>query len=272
MLILCISTIQAQLQTPSLSPSASLTQTVGLTEIDIQYSRPSVRGRSIFNTTGLLPFGEAWRTGANAASKISFSAPVNLGGQEVAKGSYTLISIPDEESWEIKWYTYESTNWTSYLEKDALFQLQIPVKRSSSFIETFDINIQAISLESATLSIAWEETLIEIPLKVHTQEKVIKNIARTMKGPSMNDYYQAALYLHESEADIEQALSYIQKVTASDKALFFQVTREALILKDLRRKEEAIRSAKRALLLSEKVNNKDFIRINKNLLDELAKN
>lgn len=269
-IILGAYTTHAQLTTPSLSPSARLIQTVGLTEIEINYSRPGVKGRKIFAPDGLVPFGEVWRTGANAATKIHFSSPVTMGGKTLKKGSYALLSIPGKASWQINWYSYESGNWSSYLKQEVLLTQQIPVSKTESLIESFDIHIQSLDLEGANLVLAWEHTAIIIPIRVHTKEKVLENISRTMAGPSSNDYYQAALYLHESGTDVAKALEYIQQVTVSEKALFFQVTREALILRDLKRKKEAVEVAKRALSLSTKADNKDFIRINAQLIEELS--
>lgn len=256
----------AQLKTPSLSPSAKTIQTVGLTEIEVNYSRPSVKGRKIFGPDALVPYGEIWRTGANAATHIRFSTPILIQDQELQAGSYALLSIPNQDRWELKWYPYESSNWNSYVEKEPVLTNHVSVLQSKVSKESFEIQIDSIHLEGAKLVIEWEYTKLSIPLQVLTQKKVLRNIARTMNGPSSNDYYQAALYLHESRTDIEKALEYIQRVTASDKALFFQVTREAQILSDLNRNKEAVQAAERGLILSQKANNKDFIRLNKRII------
>lgn len=271
LLLFCLSTlgVSAQLKTPSLSPSASLSQTVGMTEIEVKYSRPSAKGRIIFAQEGLIPFGKTWRTGANAATKISFSGPVSIDGQTLEKGSYTVVTIPQEDFWQISWYVYGSSNWNSYLTQEAILTHKLPVAKTASYIETFEIHIQSISLDKANLVFEWENTRLKIPCEVPTQEVVLKNIERSMAGPNSTDYYQAALYLHESKLDLEKALVYIQKVTTSEKALFFQVTREALILQDLNRNKEAVEVAKRALILSEKVKSRDFVRINKQLIQAL---
>ncbi len=256
-----------QIKTPSLSPKSVSTQSVGLSEITIEYSRPSKRGRKIFGE--LLPFSQVWRTGANAATKISFSKPVKVNGQLLEKGSYTLLSYPNKNSWEIKWFNYSSSRWANYVKEQPLFTIQVPVNKMVSTIETLDIRLQDITLNSANLFIEWEKTRVVIPLELDEQKEILKSIDKTLSGPSNNDYFRAAVYLHETKTDLKKALSYVQKVTSSNKALFFQVTREALILKDLNRKSEALDSAKRALALSEKAKNDDFIRINAKLIREL---
>ncbi len=269
--ILCLLSLlaSAQLRTPSLSPTSSFTQKVGLTEIEIQYSRPSARDRRIFATEGLIPFGEFWRAGANAATKISFSSEVRLGGESLEAGSYSILIKPFATYWELYFYVYESGDWNSYVKKEADLILKSSVNKSDTFIESFEIHIQDLDLHTASLVFEWENSRIKVPLEVNDKERVLASIDRTLSGPGSFDYYNAAVYLHATHTDLEKALQYIQEVTSSDKALFFQVSREAQILKDLNRKEEALLSAKRALALAQKANNQDFIRINEQLIETL---
>ena len=103
--------MQAQISTPAASPSSKVEQMVGLTNVTVEYSRPSVKGRTIFAEDGLVPYGEAWRTGANAATKITFSDDVKFGGVEVAKGAYAMLTVPGAATWEIMLYKYEKGSW-----------------------------------------------------------------------------------------------------------------------------------------------------------------
>lgn len=261
--------VSAQITIPSLSSSAYIKQTVGLTEITVEYSRPSTKGRIIFGESGLLPANELWRTGANNATKISFSANASILGHDIKEGNYTILSIPGEKTWEMNWYPYESTNWNSYVEKEPLFTLELNVDKTDTHVETFEISFQDINLNSASLSFSWEQTLVKVPILVHETEQILKSIERTLAGPSNSDYFQAALYLHESKGDLNKALEYIQIVTASENAQFFQVTREAQILLELGKNKEAHSVAKRGLSLSEQVGNNDFIRLNKKIISQL---
>ncbi|WP_062060164.1 DUF2911 domain-containing protein [Aquimarina longa] len=261
--------INAQLKTPNLSSSATIQQTIGLTEVTIKYSRPSARERIIFGKDGLLSNNEVWRTGANAATKITFSNTVHINGQLLEKGSYTILSIPGVKEWQMNWYSYENGNWNSYAEKKPVLTLQLPVYTTSSYIETLEMHFQDITINKASLVLEWEHTLLKIPILVNEKDRILKSIEKTLSGPSNFDYFQAALYLHESKTDLKKALEYIKKVTSSDKALFFQVTREALILRDLGQNKAAITVAKRGLALSKKVGNKDFIKLNTKIIQEL---
>ncbi|TPN83475.1 DUF2911 domain-containing protein [Aquimarina algicola] len=270
-IFLITATVFGQLKTPSLSVTGSLDQTVGLTKIKVDYSRPNVKGRKVFAKDGLLPYGEIWRVGANAATKITFSDDISIMGNALKKGEYTILVVPQADSWSLHWYTYESTNWNTYVPKTPLLTLQLPVEKKQKLLETMEIRITDITFDQATIAIEWEKVRISIPIEVKTKEKTLASIKNTMNGPSTSEYFRAALYLHESKIDIPKALEYIQKVTASDKALFFQVTREALILKDLRQYQKAVTVAKRGLDLSKKAKNKDFIKLNTDLIKELDK-
>ena len=271
-LMLCMAiSVNAQITTPHLSPDAMVTQKVGLVDISIEYSRPGARGRTIFDAkSGLLPYGEFWRTGANTATKITFSDSISVGGHAMPRGEYTILSKPGATEWQISWFKYESSNWTSYVSKPALFVLEVPVTSINRHVETFGIRIEDITMNSASMVLEWERTRLVIPLKLNEDQKILSSIERTLNGPGKADYFQAALYLHESGGDLNKALEYIRKVTAYENALFFEVTREAMILRDLGQKGEALKSAKRGLSLSKKVRSADFIRLNNKLIKELS--
>ena len=259
----------AQLKVPALSPSAVIKQSIGITDVTILYSRPSTRERVIFGKDGILPQGEFWRTGANAATKITFSDPVQIRGETLEKGAYAILSVPMGNTWKVNWYTYESSDWNFYIKKEPVLSIEVPVKKTDSYVRTFEMHFQDITLTTATLLLAWENTKLEIPVEVDYEARLLKDIDRTLAGPSAFEYYQAALYLFESNTDLNKALGYVQEATKSTDAPFFQVTLEAQILRKLDRDIEAIVSAYRALILSEQAGNKDFVRMNEKIIQEL---
>ncbi|MBP2831127.1 DUF2911 domain-containing protein [Aquimarina sp. U1-2] len=271
MSIMMVITANAQLRVPALSPSSKTIQTVGLTEIEIEYSRPSKRDRTIFGEDGIIPYGELWRTGANAATKITFSDDLLISETPIKKGSYAILTKPGKNSWDLYVYSYESQNWSTYVDRTPIASFTIDRIKSNQVVETFLMYIDQITLNSAQLIFTWDTTKIVLPLKFMTHEKTMAAIYKTLSGPSTFDYFQAALYLHEAQEDLEKALTYIQKATKNENALFFQVYREALILADLDRKTEAILAAKRSLALSKKAKNKDFIRLNEKNIKEWSK-
>lgn len=260
----------AQLKLPALSPGAKIMQAVGLTQIEISYSRPSVKDRDVFGNKGLVPYDTFWRTGANSATKISFDQAVKISGVDLARGEYAILTKPGKNNWTIFFYPYKESNWESYVSKEPLVTVQAKSTQSSEKVESFEIRIQDITFDSVHIILAWDTTKVSLPIQLNTQKQSLANIDRAFNVPSDFDYFQAAVYLHESKLDLEKALLYIQKITKKDKALFFQVYREAIILADLQRKGEALGAAKRSLQLSKEAKNTDFIRLNTNLIKELS--
>ncbi|MFD2563823.1 DUF2911 domain-containing protein [Aquimarina rubra] len=260
--IITVATVNAQLTVPALSPTSKTTQTVGLTEIEIEYSRPSKRDRTIFGENGIIPYNELWRTGANAATKITFTDDVTVFETPIKKGSYAILTKPGKNTWGVYFYTYKSGNWNTYIDQTPIASFTTKHIELKEVLETFLIYMDQITLDSSQLVFTWDKAKIVLPLKFKTHEKTMVNIEKAFSGPTEFDYFQAALYLHEAQKDLDQALTYIQKATKGKNPLFFQVYREALILADLDRKTEAIIVAKKSLELSKKAKNKDFIRLN----------
>lgn len=264
-------TSYGQIRTPAPSSSSTIEQTVGLTDVTINYSRPSVKGRTIFAADGLVPYGKMWRLGANAATKITFSDDVQFGGKDLKAGSYAVLANPTASNWTLYLYPYESGNWSSYTEKEPAAKVLAVTDAIPFSVETFSIGFNNITATSADLMFYWDKTIAAVPLTVDVDTKVMADIKRVMNGPSQNDYYAAATYYHESGKDLKQALEYIQKATNTDEPRFWQVRREALILADLGYKDDAIKAAKKSMKLAEEAGNDDYVRMNKKSIAEWMK-
>ena len=262
-ILLVLSSIygHTQINLPAASPNAKVQQTIGFTDITIAYSRPSKRDRILFGEKGLLPYGELWRTGANAATKLTFSTKIKINDISLNKGNYALLTIPGIKEWRINMYTYESTNWLSYITKEPITSFTVTTQTSTEVKESFHIYFDNITLTSGILVLHWDTVKINIPVATEIQDQALNNIAKKLSGPSSLDYFQAAVYLHDTQTELTKALEFIEKATASDPQ-FFQMHRKALILNDLGRKEEAIIAAKTSLNLAKKAKNNDFIRLN----------
>ena len=146
---------------PAASPACTLKQRVVLTDITVVYSRPGVKGRTIFG--GIVPYGQVWRTGANQATKISFSTPVKLEGHDIPAGTYALFTIPGEDEWTIiinknvnQWGAFQ------YNSNQDLVRFQVmPATLKDTSVETFAIEFNRIHDESALLELVWEKTVDE---------------------------------------------------------------------------------------------------------------
>ncbi|MEX0273571.1 MAG: DUF2911 domain-containing protein [Flavobacteriaceae bacterium] len=255
-------TLHAQLRIPAPSPSSKTFQTIGVTDIEISYSRPGVKGRSIFGENGLIPFGKLWRTGANNATKITFGDDVTLGTHKVEKGAYAILTKPGDDFWEIYLYPYESSTWNRYIDATPAASITVYPKRLHGKRENLLMTFDNITNESALLILEWEYTQIAIPLKVPGREKILPAIEKALGGPSNFEYFLAASYLHDENIDLDKALAYIQKTTKNGDGRFFEYRREALILADLGRKEEAIEAAKKSSVLAKKAGLDNVVELN----------
>lgn len=256
-------TADAQIRTPAASPGAKLTQTVGLTEITLEYSRPSLKGRTAFGADGVVPYGATWRTGANSATKITFSDDVKVGGESLPKGSYAILSVPSESEWVVMFHAYGTSDWSSYDGKPATAKVAAKAQKTGHSVETLTFDINNLRNTGGSLDFYWGNTMVSVPIEVEVDKKVMADIERVMAGPSGNDYAAAAGYYHESGKDLKKALEYIRKATAGDDPKFWQVRREALILGDLGMYAEAVAAAEKSAMLAEKAGNKEYVTMNK---------
>lgn len=274
LIILCAlsmtTTITAQIKTPAPSTSAKVIQTVGLTDIEIAYSRPSANNRLIFGDQGLIPYGKLWRTGANAATKITFGDEVTISGKKLKEGAYAILTKPGASAWEVYFYTYETGNWSNYKDKKPALLATVNSILTNDKTETLTIGFDDIKMNSASLLFLWENTKIALPFVVDVDDKAMASIKSTLAGPTAIDYFRAASYMHDAGKDLNTALSYIQKANNSNPR-FFQLRREALILADLGRKKEAIVAAKKSTELAIKAKNDDFVRLNEKSIKEWSK-
>ena len=263
MIVGAFSTSNAQIKTPQPSPSAKMEQVVGLTNVTLEYSRPAMRGRTIFGD--LVPYGEVWRTGANANTKITFDDNVTIAGQELKKGTYAVYTIPNEKSWDVIFYS-DSNNWgtpqkwdeTKVAAKTTIEVYEMPMK-----IETFTMTFDDLATGSAVLGILWENVYVGVKFEVPTDIITSKSIETVMAGPSGNDYFQAATYYHTEGKDLKQALAWMQKATAGENPPFWYLRRMSLIQADLGDKKGAIATAQKSLAAAENAKNDDYVKMNK---------
>lgn len=268
LLLAALSIATGQIRTPAASPSAKVSQTVGLTDIDIEYSRPSAKGRTIFGANGIVPFDKIWRTGANQVTKITFSDAVTVEGKELAKGSYAILTKPGAATWDVHFYAFETGNWGSYVDKEPAAAVTVSPQSLPFNVETFGISVEDISSEGAVLSFIWENVYVGVNVGVEVDSRVMADIDRVMAGPSTNDYFNAGTYMHESGKDLNKALMYVQKATSGDNPRFWQVRREALILADLGKTKEALATAKKSMMLAKEAGNEDYVRMNEKSIKE----
>ncbi len=275
-LVLCAITaltidLNAQIKTPAPSPKSVVTQTVGLTDVTIEYSRPSMKGRTLFSADGLVPFGKVWRTGANAATKITFGDDVTVEGEALEAGSYALFTTPGATSWDVHFFPHTTNSAGGYGEATAAAVVSVTPQKMPFELETFLISFDELKSNSGVLELIWGNTVVPVKIGVNTDEQAMASIEKTLAGPTANDYYSAGVYMANKGENLEQALSYIQKRTHGEKPGFWQVRQEAEVLAKMGKYKKAIEAAEKSLALAETAGNMDYIKINKNNIAKWAK-
>jgi hypothetical protein len=258
----------SQIQTPQASPSSELKQTVGLSEVTVRYSRPSMRGRAIFGN--LVPFDAVWRTGANANTTVTFSDPVTIGSSTMEAGTYALFTKPGASQWEVYFYS-DTNNWGTpgeWDENKVAATATAPVYSMDDPVETFTITIDDLNNNGATIGLIWENTYVGIPFQVPTQEKAMKSIETVMSGPSSGDYYAAASYYFEEGKDLQRAREWIDKAVTANPDAYWMARRQSLIYAKMGDTKGAIAAAKKSLAAAEKAGNADYVKMNKDSLKE----
>lgn len=261
----------SRLRFPAASPSCTLTQRVGLTDITISYSRPGVKGRPIFG--GIVPYGQVWRTGANQSTKISFSTPVKLEGAEIPAGTYALYTIPDANEWTII-LSKNTRLWGSfgYDPKDDLVRFKVAPVPFPTHIETFTIAFSDIRDQSANLVLLWEKTCIPIHLEVDLVSKLAPQIEAAMapaNKPSAGLCFQAATFYFNHDLDLKKALAWVNTGLEGNPRIAYEMLHlKAQILAKQGDKAGAIAAARESKELAIKAEGpgSSFIRMNEDLI------
>lgn len=257
---------------PQASPPASLKQQVGVTDIEITYSRPSMKGRTIFG--GLVPYGEVWRTGANSAPKITFNNAVKFEGTEVPAGTYELFTIPGQNEWTViihqdksQWGTY------AYDAKNDVARVTVKPEAAARTIETFAIGFNDLTNTSATLNLAWENVRVPVKLTVDTVGTVVPQIDAALAAqtqPNAMLLFSSAMFYLENGLDLNKALEWMNAAIAARPGQMWMVYRKGLILAKMGDKAGAKAAAEESIALAEKAPSPalrdEYIRLNKALI------
>ena len=260
---------KAQIETPQPSPASKLEQKVGLTDVTLEYSRPGVKGRTIFGD--LVPYNKLWRAGANRNTMVTFSDDVTIDGQSIDAGTYAIFVKPMQGSWEVFFYA-DTNNWgTPQNWDDSKVAAKTTVKTHEVpfNVETYTIDINQITNNGAALEFIWEKTYAAVPFSVPTESKVASSIDRVMNGPSANDYYAAAVYYLEEGKDISQSKKWIDKaISMVETPRFWQYRKQSLIYAKAGDKKGAIEAAKKSLAGAKEAGNADYVKMNTDSLKE----
>lgn len=261
----------ARVAAPQPSPASTVKQVVGLTNITLVYSRPSIKGRTIFGD--LVPFDKVWRTGANANTTIEFDTDIMIGETTVPAGKYAIYSKPNKNNWDIMLYS-KTDNWGNPKEWDetkVVATANVKSENIPTSIETLTFTFDDLTNNSGILGMMWESTYVGLPFSVPTDKAVMASIEEVMKGePNERAYYDAAVYYLTENKDINQALTWIDKAVdlGKEDPKYWMLRQQSLIHAKAGKTATAIVAAKKSLELAEKAGNADYVKMNTDSLKE----
>lgn len=260
---------QDKVEFPQVSQHGSVRQRVGLTDIEVDYSRPNKNKREIFG--GVVPWDKVWRTGANAPTKIKFSADVKFGDKDVAAGEYALYTIPKSNEWTI--ILSKKLDQPYQADSDVARVTAVPIKLTEE-METFTIGFNDLRTDTATMFLAWDHTVVPVKLKTNDVAKVSEQIDAAVKSGRDLDagfYNNAAGFYLDQNKDLKQAAQWMDKAIEKQPDAYFMYSRKAQIEAKLGNKKEATAAAEKSnqILESRPERDEAAIRANKQLIESL---
>jgi hypothetical protein len=265
--------LTAQITTPAPSPAAKVWQTVGLTEVTIDYSRPLKRDRVIFGE--LVAYDKMWRTGANKNAIITTSEILIFGTDSLKAGTYSIFTTPKKgNSWDVYFYM-DTENWGTPGEWDenlVAVKTTATVSASNTITESFTIAIENVTMNSAELSFAWDDTKAVVSFAVPTNDAVLESIDKVMNGPSAGDFYSAASFYLTQKTELVLALKYINNALDMKKNKpFWYLRKKALIQAEMGDFNGATATAKLSMESAKDAGNEDYVNSNAKSIEEWSK-
>jgi len=256
--------------TPAQSSTQTIIQDFGLGKITLTYSRPNVKGRKIFGYTE--PYNAVWRTGANAATTITFTDDVTLEGHKVAAGTYGLFSIPTENEWTII-LSKTAKQWGAYDYNAADDYLRFTVKaiKINELVETLTLQFTNVFPTSADLNLLWEHTALVIHLTTDIDARVMARIDSAMQT-NKKPYYDAIIYYWNNNKDMTKALPWAQALQTAPgfppMVVKLWLARTELRVGD---KAAAIKAAQEGIAAAQTAKSTEYIRLNTEVLVDAKK-
>lgn len=266
-LALVFQTNAQSLKTPAPSTTQTVKQEFGLGSIELSYSRPNAKGRTIFGD--LVPYGAVWRTGANSATTLSFSDEVMIGDKKIAPGKYGLLTIPGASNWTI--IITKQTDVTSpsaYKPEMDVVRVSTPAVAMPFAIESFMILFDKVKNNEIELNIVWDKTMVSVPIKADVDSKIMGQIDNLMNKDN-KPYYNAAMYYMDNNKDLNQAAAWLDKATAQSPNAYWMWYQKARCMAQLGKKAEAMTASAKSMELAKAAKNPDYMTLNEKLQSTL---
>lgn len=263
--------INAQaLKVPAPSPLQTIKQAFALSEITVEYSRPSVKGRVIYGD--VVPFGKVWRTGANGSTKITFGEDVKVEGNAVTAGTYAIYTVPNKDSWEIMLYKDLKLggNVAEYAKENEVLRFTVKPKSTNDKTETFTIDLANISSTSVNVDFVWEQTRVGFNVVADIDSKIMANISTSLANDT-RPYFQAASYFYDTNKDMIKALEWVNKAIEQNPKAYWVVLLKAKIQAKSNDKKGALVTADQVIVLAKADKNDDYMKMAEKFIAENKK-
>ncbi|PWT95576.1 MAG: hypothetical protein C5B52_17535 [Bacteroidetes bacterium] len=266
--VLFFCTTQSQdLKTPFPSPPQTINQDFGLSNVEVSYSRPGVKGRNIFGD--LVPYGKVWRTGANNATTIQFGDDVTFGGTKVPAGKYGLLTIPDQGQWTvILTKQLDVTSPAAYKQDMDVARVTAKTHDLPFPIESFMILFDNITSSTMNLIFLWDKTAVSVPIQTDVDTKIMAAIDDAMNKDN-RPYFASAMYYMNNGKDLNKANAWFDKAIQQQPDAFWVWHQKANCLAKLGKKQDAITAANKSIELAKAAKNDDYVALNNKLLATL---
>lgn len=256
-----------QLRTPAPSTTQTIRQDFGLSTVELSYSRPGMKGRTVFGD--LVPWGKVWRTGANSATTITFGEEVMIGDKKVPAGKYGLLTIPGQNEWTvIITKQLDVTSPSAYKQEQDVVRVSAKPEQLPFSVETFTITFDDVKSSSMNIGFIWDKTMLSVPVKVDVDKTVMAQINNIMERDN-RPYFNAAMYYVENGKDQAKALGWLDKAIEQNPRAFWVHYQRASLLAKMGKKQEAIASANKSIELAKEAKNDDYVALNEKLLATL---
>ena len=255
--------------TPQPSPTQTVKQNFSVGSIELNYSRPAVKGRKVYGD--LVPFGNVWRTGANSATTLTFSDDVNIGGKDIKAGKYGLLSIPGASEWTLIITKDVNVNAPSlYKPENDVVRVMARAVQIPMSIENFTIQFANITNSTCELQLMWENTVVVLPIKANTDAKVMAQIDNIFNKDN-KPYFAAASYYFENGKDMAMARTWVDKALAepANAKAYWMTLLKARIHEKMGDKNGAKNMAEKTIALATEAKNDDYVKMATDLMKKL---
>jgi len=268
-LFLAIQHADAQVKLPAASSTQTISQGLGIKNIQLTYQRPNTYGRPIFGS--LVPYNEVWRTGANNIPSITFEEQVTIESHTVPAGTYGIFTIPNQNEWTIilstnvkQWGAYE------YKQEEDFLRFNVKTQALTNKVETFTIAFEDVTTKSTAVSLSWENTKVQFAIVADQKKDILASIDEAMKGEK-KPYFQAAQYYLLNDIDVNKAVEWIEIADQGNTTMPYIKYWKARILLKAGNKASAIKAAEQGVDIAQKANNGEYIRLNTQVIEEAKK-